>query len=137
MKSYPTFGLCVDGSTLKPNPGISEYRCVDLATGKILFNTQIGIATNNIAEFLAVVQTMIYCSDRNEYPPIYSDSLTAIAWVRNKAYKTMLDRKYTEVFELMDECIIWLNNRTLSKLNKIIHWDTPRWGQIPADYGRH
>jgi hypothetical protein len=36
----PTSGWAVDESTTGTNPEQSEYRCVDIATSKIIFNTK-------------------------------------------------------------------------------------------------
>lgn len=135
----PTHGWCVDGSTLKPNPGISEYQCVNLLTKKVIFNTKIGIATNNIAEFLAIIQALIVSDTMGVQVDIYSDSQTAIAWTKNMAYKTMLERNEDsrQVYELMDEGIEWLKKvYHHKKHSNVLFWRTRIWGQIPADFGR-
>ena len=56
--------------------------------------------------------------------PIYSDSRTAIAWVRNKKVKTELERtpRNEQIFELMDRALKWLNSNTYK--NPIIKWET-------------
>ena len=67
---------------------------------------------------------------------IYTDSKTAIAWVRNKQPNSSFD--YSNCSELkkdMDECIGFIKNRDLSCF-KITKWDTVNWGQIPSDFGR-
>jgi ribonuclease HI len=67
---------------------------------------------------------------------IYTDSRTAMAWVRNKKVKTTLERnsKNEILFELMDRAILWLKDNTYT--NEIVKWDTKNWGEIPADFGR-
>ena len=133
----PTYGWGVDGSTLKPNPGISEYRCVDLSTKEIIFNTKIGIATNNIAEFLAIIQALIVSDGMGKIVNIFSDSQTAIAWTRKMNYNTNMIRNEDSeyLFEMMDEGIEWLK-KNHKKMNSIVFWNTRLWGQIPADFGR-
>ena len=68
--------------------------------------------------------------------PIYSDSVSAIAWVRGKKCKTQLARteKNIPVFDLIARAERWLASNQYS--NKILKWDTPNWGEIPADFGR-
>jgi ribonuclease HI len=68
--------------------------------------------------------------------PIYSDSKTAISWVKNKAIKTNLERnkKTEELFILVDRAVQWLKDNPYS--NKILKWETEFWGENPADYGR-
>ena len=56
----PKQGLCVDAAC-SGNPGIIEYRGVDLATAKQLFHRgPYPEGTNNIAEFLAIVSGLVY-----------------------------------------------------------------------------
>lgn len=40
--------------------------------------------TNNLGEFLAIVHGLAYLKKQNKNIPIYSDSRTAISWVKNK-----------------------------------------------------
>jgi ribonuclease HI len=39
-----------------------------------------------------------------------------------------------KIFDLLQRAELWLQNNTYT--TKIIKWDTPRWGEIPADFGR-
>ena len=126
----------VDASCLG-NPGKMEYRCVDIHTGKIVF--QMGPfedATNNIGEYLALVHAMALMSKMGIVRNIYSDSVTAMSWVRNKKIKTKLEntQRNGKVFELLARASVWVNTHNFS--GKIMKWQTERWGEIPADYGR-
>ena len=129
----PKIGWCVDGSCIQGNPGICEYRGFDIAENKIIFEYKIGKGTNNIAEFLALVHAIALAVKTNNHIDIYSDSLTAIAWVRNKransAYKDSI-----EANKLMKRAEKWLNENEYS--NRILKWETKRWGEVPADFGR-
>ena len=68
--------------------------------------------------------------------PIYSDSETAIIWVKNKKTKTKLTRSMDneEIFNLIDRALTWLENNEYT--NPILKWNTVSWGEIPADFGR-
>ena len=119
------------------NPGVMEYRGVDTATGREIFRMgPFEHATNNIGEFLALVHGLALLKQYNKTMPIYSDSVNAIAWVRAKKCRTKLARteKNIEVFNLIARAEHWLEDNHYT--TKIIKWDTPNWGEIPADFGR-
>lgn len=119
------------------NPGIMEYKGVDLATGHVLFKVgPFQQGTNNIGEFLAVVHALAEMHRRNEWHNIYSDSKTAMAWIRNRQIRTQLKQtdKNVRLFELMGRGLAWI--RTHSWPVKIMKWQTELWGEIPADFGR-
>ena len=39
-----------------------------------------------------------------------------------------------EIFNLVDRAVAWLASNVIT--NPILTWDTPVWGEIPADFGR-
>ncbi|MDQ0208319.1 ribonuclease H [Alkalicoccobacillus murimartini] len=120
------------------NPGIVEYKGVDTKTGEILFSHgEIHIGTNNMGEFLAIVHALAYLKERNDTTtPVYSDSRTALKWVKDKKANSSLERslKTEEMWLLMDRAEKWLQTNTYS--NPILKWETKHWGEIKADYGR-
>lgn len=128
--------LSVDASCLG-NPGVMEYRGVDTGSGREIF--RIGPfweATNNIGEFLALVHGLALLQKEQSSVPIYSDSVTALAWVRKKQCKTTLYRCEANrpLFELIERAEKWLRHHTYTTL--VLKWDTVHWGEIPADFGR-
>ena len=128
--------ICVDAAC-SGNPGILEYRGVDTKSCAQLFRQgPFPEGTINIGEFLAIVHALAYLQQLKSDWPIYSDSRTAIAWVRKKKTNTKLVRtaKNEKLFELFDRAENWL--RTNSWPNKILKWETEYWGEIPADFGR-
>lgn len=128
--------ICVDASCAQ-NPGPTEYKAVDTKTKRVIFEYKLEEATNNIGEFLAIVHALaLYKRQQQELKVIYSDSLNAISWVRQKKCKTKFERtdENHKTFELIDRAISWLNNNSYK--TKILKWNTGAWGQIPADYGR-
>ena len=128
--------ICVDAAS-SGNPGIMEYQGVEMLTKKVLFKKgPYKNATNNIGEFLALVHGIAYLEKTKKSKIIYSDSKTAISWVKKKKCKTTLKKnsENKEVFELISRAIKWLNE---NKYNiNILKWDTKLWGEIPADFGR-
>ena len=92
--------------------------------------------TNNIGEFLAIVHALALLKQQNLNMPIYSDSITAIAWVRNRHCKSRLARteKNIPIFDLIARAERWLKANPYT--TQIIKWETENWGEIPADFGR-
>ncbi|MGM9705331.1 MAG: RNase H family protein [Prevotella sp.] len=119
------------------NPGPMEYQCVDLATGAQVFRYGPVHGTNNIGEFLAIVHALALMEQRGiKGKTIYTDSNTAICWVRKKHCKTNLQRneKTQKLFDVIERAERWLKTHYVS--TQIIKWNTPLWGEVPADFGR-
>ena len=126
----------VDASCMG-NPGKMEYRGVDVATGQEVFRVgPFDDATNNIGEFLAIVHAMALMTKMGDVKTIYSDSVSGMAWARNHIVKTTLQRtpRNARVFDMMARAIAWLNTHNFA--GKVLKWQTERWGEIPADFGR-
>lgn len=133
---YPD-AWAVDAAT-SGNPGPTEYRCVIVDTKDIVFASKVyPLGTNNLGEFLAIVHALALMKQKNYYPPLYSDSVTALGWIRKKAYNTTLARTpdTRELFEHLDRAVEWLRTNDLKPYTLLL-WDTPRYGENPADYGR-
>ena len=131
----PKEGISVDGSS-RGNPGDSAYRGVDLKTGEILFDIKIGDSTNNIAEFIGLTHAINYAI-KNNYTKVYSDSVTAIAWVRNKKANTTLAKtpKTEKSLELVSKSEKYLMKLDINYMTYVEKWDTKKWGESPADFG--
>ena len=129
--------IAVDAACSR-NPGPVEYQGVWVRTGQRIFHVgPLPGGTNNIGEYLAIVHALALLKRRGRPDiPIYSDSRTARAWVRNRVAKTTLapTAQNTEIFRLLNNANEWLRNNTFT--NPILTWDTPQWGEIPADFGR-
>ena len=128
--------ICVDAAC-SGNPGDMEYRGVDLETGKEIFHSKVfKEGTNNIGEFLALVHGLSLLKLRGFNHAIYSDSETAICWIRNRKCNTKLMKTLdnVELFELIKRAELWLEKNSYT--TRILKWDTEKWGEIPADFGR-
>lgn len=128
--------ICVDAAC-SGNPGAVEYQGVCTATREVLFHKgPIPHGTNNLGEFLAIVHALAYLKQQGKDLPIYSDSETAMLWVRNKKIRTTLKQNSNsqEIFNLIERALSWLEINEYSNL--ILKWDTKAWGEIPADFGR-
>lgn len=119
------------------NPGPMEYQAIDLATGAQVFHFGPMHGTNNIGEFLAIVHALALMEQQDiRDRVIYSDSYNAILWVRKKQCKTKLERNaQTEgLYRIIQRAENWLRTHTVSV--PIMQWETRKWGDIPADFGR-
>ncbi|MFI3239046.1 MAG: ribonuclease H family protein [Bacteroidales bacterium] len=118
------------------NPGVMEYRGVWTPTGEQIFHKgPFPNGTNNIGEFLALVHGLALLKQKGVNLPIYTDSITAMAWVRDKRCKSKLDLDpNSELAMLVKRAEAWL--KTNNPTNRIIKWDTKAWGEVPADFGR-
>jgi ribonuclease HI len=128
------------------SPGRLEYRGVDLRSGKEVFRQgPYENGTNNVGEFLAIVHALAMLEGQasalprpgtGTTTPVYSDSETAIAWVKAKQCNTELaaDETNAPLFELIDRAEDWLAEH--KKTNPVLKWDTKAWGENPADFNR-
>ncbi len=136
---------CTDGPVLDSlavdaacsgNPGVMEYQGVYVATRTQVFHFMSPVGTNNIGEFLAIVHGLGYLKKHNLRQIIYSDSVNAINWVRRKECRTKLPLtpQTADLWALIRRAEAWLQANTYT--TEIRKWDTDRWGEIPADFGR-
>jgi len=142
----PVTGIAVDAST-RGNPGPSEYKGVDIATGKTLFHVSIDVATNNITEFIALSHAIIQTDKDNVKIDIYTDSVTAISWVKNKHANSNLKpgrntqkaidylKRVEAVLSKMDIVRAGSDELLVNGKISILKWYTSEWGEIPADFG--
>ncbi len=131
------YSISVDAAC-KGNPGILEYRGVFTDTGTEIFRRgPYDQGTVNIGEFLAIVLGLAWLKKNKLKMPLYSDSRTAIAWVRKKQVNTKLKwgKKNEELLRAVHSAQKWLKENDYSDI-PILKWETRIWGEIPADYGR-
>lgn len=140
----PNRGIVVDGST-RGNPGPSEYRGIDLSTGEVIFHQKIGISSNNITEFVAVGHAILLALQKPDQQTIYTDSQTAISWIKKKAinstlpicertkvsydYASRIIAKLKEVPIIYNGIDLIINNQVT-----VTKWYSSEYGEIPADF---
>lgn len=134
MEKSSTF-ISVDASA-RGNPGPTEYRLVT-HDGAVVYASDVFKGTNNIGEFLALVHALAYAVKNDMTVIVYSDSQTAISWVRKKCHNTTLirDVETEHAWVLLERADAWLKSNRHPKVT-IVKWPTKKWGEIPADYGR-
>ena len=119
------------------NPGVMEYRGLDMQTWKQIFHGgPFPLGTNNIGEFLAIIHGLVYVQKHPEITTIYSDSQTAISRIKKRKIKTTLtlNDKTAVLLERVQKAQdrLQLHRYTV----QIVKRDTEKRGEIPADFGR-
>ena len=114
-----------------------EYQAIDLQTGARVFHYGPIHGTNNIGEFLAIVHALALCWQKGlPNKTIYSDSYNAILWVSKRKCKTKLERtpQTEQLYQIIARAENWLQTHHFK--NPIMKWETQKWGEVPADFGR-
>lgn len=138
-KGKPIEGvLTVDGASNGKN---CEFQAVWYPSGEKAFISKVFEGgTNNIAEFLGLVLAVKHLKDKGLPLIVYTDSITAMSWFRDKKANTTARAtgKITDELEnLLTKSEMFLKqNHELMKQVKVLKWETKEWGEIPADFGR-
>ena len=127
--------LAVDAAC-SGNPGVMEYQGIYIPTRTQVFHFRAERGTNNIGEFLGIVHGLAYLKKHHLNQILYSDSVNAIGWVRQKVCKSKLpvEPRTAELWDYVHRAEAWLRTHTYT--TEIRKWDTDHWGEIPADFGR-
>jgi len=128
--------IYVDGAC-SGNPGKGEYQIV-YYDKKVIFRSNIyNYTTNNLMEFFALVDALEFNLKNDNKYFIYSDSVTAMAWVRNKKCNSKVKvNNNQDSIDKIKECEFKLKNNLDLDFGKVLKWDTRKLGEIPADFGR-
>jgi ribonuclease HI len=134
--SFPAGQFLVVDAACSGVPGPAEYQGFLMPEKQLLFHKKIGWATNNLGEFLGIVHAIAFLQKNGSDLPVYSDSATAISWVKKKMVKSNLlrNQKTEEAWQLVDRALVWLRENQYR--NRIEKWETEQWGENPADFGR-
>ncbi len=136
--------VCADAAC-SGSPGRLEYRCVKTETGEqILRAGPFAEGTNNVGEFLAIVDALRWLKDQGQDWPVYSDSSNAVGWIAAGKCNTKLKRSranqplFSMIARAENELRAGLQGmgRGASRRPRVLKWDTDAWGEIPADFGR-
>ena len=118
--------------------GKVEWQCVDVATREFLFKSDVQAqSTINIGEFMGIVTALkILHKNGDTESPVWSDSKYAINWARGRYTSSNLPlNEFTwEAIDAMEEFLQWLKKE--DPPNPILWWNSRRFGEHPADYGR-
>lgn len=130
MFNIPTEGIATDAAHSTKNK-VTEFQGIDLKTGKRIFYENLGNKTVNIGEFLGVVEAVKYIIENDYWPRvIYTDSLTAISWFKNKKTASKKKCRDLQKAEIFLKAFSW-DVDTI----EVRHWNNREWGETPADFG--
>ncbi len=126
----PIDGIATDAAH-STKRGVTEFQGIDLKTGEQIFYRNLGNQTVNIGEFLAVVEAAKYIIE-NDFEPrvIYTDSMTALTWFKNKSTASNKNNRELQKAEIFLKAL----SADIDTI-EIRHWDNKRWGETPADFG--
>lgn len=126
----PREGIATDAAH-STKRGVTEYQGIDLATGEQIFYRNLGEQTVNIGEFLGVVAAAKYIIE-NDFQPriIYTDSMTALTWFRNKSTASNKRNRELQKAEIFLKAL----SADVDSI-EIRHWNNKEWGETPADFG--
>lgn len=131
MMNRPLKGIATDGAH-STKEKMTQFRAVDIYSGEELFSEAIGNQTINCGEFLGIIAAVRYILENNFTPTvIYSDSLTAITWYKNKT--TASSRRCPALHKA--EVFLRAMSARIDGI-EVLHWDNRKWGETPADFGR-
>ncbi len=129
--------LCVDAAANMVT-FVMEYRGVLYPQHTEVFRVgPIKGATNNIGEFLAIIDGLQFLQQRASCLPLYTDSTTAMAWVRNKQANSAFakaGKASADANARIAAATEYLKATTIT--TDIRKWPTAVLGDIPADFGR-
>jgi ribonuclease HI len=112
------------------------WKVNDTLTGEVLLENNLMGGTSNVAEFMAIVDAMRFQVQEGVNIPIYSDSLVAIRWVRDKKCRSFMDREdpfEAEISKLVEDAEQFLQENEIDF--EILKWKTFLWGNVPSDGG--
>lgn len=130
--------LCVDAAW-NAQSKVMEYQGVWMENKELVFHQgPFSNGTNNIGEFLAVVHALAWLARKGmNSMPIYTDSETAISWLRRRkcnSKSVVKGETGDEVNDLIRRAEKWIQSNSWD--NRVLKWETQAWGEIPADFGR-
>lgn len=129
--------VCVDTAWFAESE-IMEYRGVWHHDKSVAFEAgPFENATKNIGKFLAIVHAIALMKKQSIDWPVYSDSKTAIRWVRRKHVKAKsmrMGETSEKINDLIARALRWLEVNDFK--NDILIWNTKAWGENPAAYSR-
>lgn len=144
----PTSGIVVDASCIPVRDSIQrdgfyhgavEWQVFDVATGRRIFASKVYHHGNiNQGEFNAIVDAVYLLQAIGERTvPVYSDSMTAIAWFNNRkvSSKHPHNELTEEISSATKRSLAWIKENH-QRLNPVLFWNNRVWGENPADYGR-
>ena len=120
--------------------GVGYYRWIlikngEVNNGKVIFENEFPQTSNNLAEYLAILDAMKWRMKHDPDIPIYSDSSVALSWVRKWGHNCWQLPMWQHAKSYTEKMENW-RRKAWAPFENIFQWFTKKWGDIPADYGK-
>ena len=121
-------GICV-WAKFKGAANGAIINAVKLEGRKILVNADMDVETADVAEFIALVESLKYCKGEGLSGKVYSNSDLALGWVKNygSGAINVADISVMDM-GLAHQAVDWLRANRLH--NYCEKWDTVKWGEM-------
>lgn len=120
--------------------GPVQWRGIDLLSGKELFRSEVYQGANNLGELMAIYDGVHWMIQNNHNGPIFSDSVTAIAWAMKRKIKSSMPvaDPYLPLWNLVWSDLGWSEAEQVREVigTRLCKWDTKEWGENPSDFNR-
>jgi len=120
--------------------GVGYYRWILIKNGevnnwKVIFENEFPQTSNNLTEYLAILDAMKWRLKHDPKLPIYSDSSVAISWIRKWWNNCNQLPMWKEAKAYTDKMEKWRRKEQVP-FEEIYQRFTKKWWDIPADYGK-
>ena len=118
-----------------------EFRGVNMDNGneEIFHRGPFKNSSVNLGEVFGIILGLAWLRQQGHKEfVLYSDSFTAITWVRNRRINTALEPRPSNkvTFEMIEKGEAFLESCSMDEIFRVVKWDTKTRGEIPADFGR-
>ena len=120
--------------------GVGYYRGILIKNGEVnnwevIFENEFPQTSNNLTEYLAILDAMKWRMKHDPKIPIYSDSSVALSWIRKGWHNCWQLPMWKDAKEYTDKMEKWRRKEKVPFEN-IYQRFTKKWWDIPADYGK-
>lgn len=109
--------------------GTMRWRSLRLDDHTVLLDRRGEQGSINVAEFLAIMETIQYCDEMQLAVPIYSASFVAVKWIQERVFNTS-----SVTPEALIERVRRFNLADYDR-STLEYWDPEVWGRTPVDFG--
>lgn len=130
----PDTGLLIVGSN-------SGYKILDIETKEYIYVNNIDFVkgSKNLSEFVGLCHAIFFVLSKGRgcYNEIYTNSTTAISWVKRKKYKSSVNGGV--ILDYAKKCALKINKTDIEEsnndliINKEVYvkkWNTRNWGGV-------
>jgi hypothetical protein len=111
--------------------GMMTYRGVNSITGKELFRYGPIAAAEDVGEFLAVVNALVFLKSKNSKLPVFFEKEEVLSWVKKNKCKAQIPEDATEQLKKsVSRSEKWLKENNYKRT--LMKWNSAEWGENPA-----